>query len=424
VSIVHNFFIRFIFSILLLSAIANTAAGETESFPAGTLAIKLQKSRLYIGESTTVTVILLAETAIRNMTYPILNADGLTLAEFAQPKQRAIMRDGVSTDIYEFTTRFTPRSTGTISIGPARLSGEISAPSDGAGGFFGETAIKRVTFTSTPLELTVLHLPKTGRPDDFTGVTGHFALKVSAEPTALEAGEPLTLTIVISGRGNLEKALCPTIQPAGCKSYPPKPQSSASKLQCSQVIIPEKAGLLTIPPLRFSFFNSSTARYESSSSSPITLTVTEKKYLQAAITSNRVKPFPLEPAAIAVASDTRQVWWYLLFLLPTGILLLTRHSLKQNKRLSLPLEQAKSAADPSFASYMQSAEQALIQNNTELFYRSVFRALLLLKESTSNLETLGFDDLIACCDAVRYGRHSPARHEMVEILDRVRFLQK
>ncbi len=128
---------------LFLACLAAPAAAADAD---GKLSLKLDRARLYLGESAiaTVTLHIGASAAMRNMRYPVLTAPAVSVGEFAPPAQDESLPDGVATTAYIFTARVTPQKTGVHRLGPARLTGEVSRPAEGAGGFFGETSQQEV----------------------------------------------------------------------------------------------------------------------------------------------------------------------------------------------------------------------------------------------------------------------------------------
>ena len=159
-----------------------------------------------------------------------------------------------------------------MTVGPAKMG--LSMVVRGRGGrrgffddpFFGGEP-RRLEITSDPLELTVLPLPEADKPADFSGAVGSFDFEVKAAPLDVAAGDPVTVTYTIRGTGSLDNVTPPAI-PAGdgLRVYPPQQTSAGAKPAAAnvaertfeQVVIPERAGTLDLPTLRFSFFDPAT----------------------------------------------------------------------------------------------------------------------------------------------------------------------
>ena len=63
--------------------------------------------------------------------------------------------------------------------------------------------------------LTVLPLTEEGRPATFSGAVGTFALQVTAGPTEVTAGDPVTVRMLLNGSGNLSDASPPALTDTG-----------------------------------------------------------------------------------------------------------------------------------------------------------------------------------------------------------------
>jgi hypothetical protein len=120
------------------------------------------------------------------------------------------------------------------------------------------------------------------RPADFSANNvGLYTIAAKVDRAKVKQGEPFTLTVTISGTGNI-RVIDPGAWPEldGMRRYDPKVEtrdgghaaSGASSIY-QFLIIPERAGTLTIPPHRFSFFDPATARYQTVTSQPIEVVV-------------------------------------------------------------------------------------------------------------------------------------------------------
>ncbi len=48
-------------------------------------------------------------------------------------------------------------------------------------------------------------LPQEGKPSDFSGLVGKFKMWSKLEPVSLKTGESATLTVSVSGQGNVNR---------------------------------------------------------------------------------------------------------------------------------------------------------------------------------------------------------------------------
>ena len=150
----------------------------------------------------------------------------------------------------------------------------ISAPEVGVG--------MRRRVSGRPTSVEVLPLPAAGRPADFSANNvGLFTIAGKVDRAKVKQGEPFTLTVTISGTGNV-RVIDPGAWPAldGLRRYDPKVDTRLSvgnQLGGERIyeflMIPERGGALTVPPHSFSFFDPATERYQTVSTEPITITV-------------------------------------------------------------------------------------------------------------------------------------------------------
>jgi hypothetical protein len=47
-------------------------------------------------------------------------------------------------------------------------------------------------------------LPEEGRPDNYSGAVGQFVFDVKVKPTEVALGDPITITLQITGEGNVD----------------------------------------------------------------------------------------------------------------------------------------------------------------------------------------------------------------------------
>jgi len=115
---------------------------------------------------------------------------------------RVAMRDGVVT--LALTREFLPSKPGVLAITTpvATFAWATEFEDDFV---TGRRPVARTDarVTGEPLRISVRPIPVEGRPDLFSGAVGRFTVTASVEPTTIEDGDSLKLTLRIEGRGNL-----------------------------------------------------------------------------------------------------------------------------------------------------------------------------------------------------------------------------
>lgn len=162
--------------------------------------------------------------------------------------------------------------------------------------FFGGGRERReVPVESTGRRVVVRPLPEVGRPADFSGGIGRFALTAKATPTEVSVGDPLTLEVTVEGKGNFDRLTLPPL--ASGTEWKTYPQTAAAESRdglghagsktFAQVIIPERVDVGAVPARELAYFDPDRGRYESARSQPIALVL---------------KPAPRAPAGAAARS--------------------------------------------------------------------------------------------------------------------------
>ncbi len=134
--------------------------------------------------------------------------------------------------------------------------------------FFGRQVQEDIK--SQPITINVLPLPEAGKPADFSGAVGEFNLKASLSKDSVKANEAVTLTVRISGSGNIKMLPEPKLNlPPDFEKYEPKVTQKINRTsagvsgfkQFEYVLIPRFPGEQRIAPISFSYFNPKTKSY-------------------------------------------------------------------------------------------------------------------------------------------------------------------
>jgi hypothetical protein len=146
---------------------------------------------------------------------------------------------------------------------------------------FNQGEQKQVTLATEPFTVESLPLPEQNKPANFSGAVGDFMLTVSAGPTTLTVGDPITVRVQISGSGALDAITLPTQDTwNNFKTYPP-----TTKLETTdqlgfqgtktfeQIVSPLNSDVQELPPFTFSFFNPNDGQYHTLTQPATPLTV-------------------------------------------------------------------------------------------------------------------------------------------------------
>ncbi|QEG42156.1 hypothetical protein UC8_41900 [Roseimaritima ulvae] len=220
--------------------------------------------------------------------------------------------------------------------------------------FFGSPFNNRLTITaSQPIvgearigSTEVLPVPRDGRPDDYRGAVGQYEIVTQANPTTVDAGEPVTLNIGIAGTGPMELVQAPPLHELTdlTDDFRVADESLAGFVKqdtklFSTTIRPRREGITAIPPIRFSYFDPDAEQFKTIYSEPISITVNpaESLAMDSIVGSSRFEQTendatPIRgsellpdftnvdnPDAVLTSqvAASRQSSWWLLVVLPT-----------------------------------------------------------------------------------------------------------
>ncbi|MBN2374090.1 protein BatD [bacterium] len=150
-------------------------------------------------------------------------------------------------------------------------------------GGLGRYESKMELLSSKPIALNVRPLPAPAQPEFATPLVGDFKIEANLSQNQIKAGESATLTISISGRGNVQSIPDPGIGdiPAEFKVYEDKPAldikttlDGISGIKTyKKAIVPTKPGDYQMPAIKLPFLNPETGKYVVASTKPISITV-------------------------------------------------------------------------------------------------------------------------------------------------------
>jgi len=276
---------------LQLKVVAGKAGDTGAQAGAGSLAfvrIMAPKTNLFVGELTPVEIQLFI-LAGKPLQYPEMPTEGITVGKMSEPGQTRAQVGNQVYNVFVFRQPMTPARAGQLTIGPARCNVEVQLAQRNRRRSFPSmfnllddlVERRQVTIQSEPLVVTASPLPTHNVPADFTGAVGTFGMQVSASPTNVSVGDPITVRIRIDGRGNLDTLSLPA--PQGWdhfKLYPPSskvettdPLGLEGIKTFDQVVTPQLADLKELPAISFSFFDPNKRQYRTLRQAPLPIVV-------------------------------------------------------------------------------------------------------------------------------------------------------
>ena len=233
----------------------------------------LSSKKTYVEEQVLYTLKLYLKISVSDISLQLPELDHLAFKQLEKPREYQGVSDGSTYRIIEVPYGLMGLKAGNYGIKPSRMSMTAYDSKRSRRGFFNDPffrAGRPVTIASQALELKVVPLPDKGKPGGFSGLVGSFKIKATLAPSKIRMGESATLTVHISGRGNVNRI--PDLKMpdlAHIKVYADEPvfearpdlKGLAGFKIMKWALVPEQQGDFEIPPLSLSFFDPDTHKY-------------------------------------------------------------------------------------------------------------------------------------------------------------------
>ena len=231
---------------------------------------------------------------------PVLSSDAFTLNQLSdQPRQTREAIDGVPYTVVTWTSALSAVKAGDYPLNldlPVMVRVRERAQRFGGGrsfddlfsdsffdNFFEGMTEKPLTLHTDGSVVKIKPLPVEGRPAGFSGAVGKFEITAEAPETTGATGDPLTLKINITGKGNFDRVTTNGLSAsADWKSYKPtahfepadRSNTSGTKT-FEQSIVPTKAGAQEIPAVSFSYFDPEAGTYVTTATTPLAVEIAQ-----------------------------------------------------------------------------------------------------------------------------------------------------
>ena len=319
----------------------------------------LDKKRAYLGEQVTVTYTLYTRLGLSNARYDVVPTyTGFWMEEIFSAHHLDFKEEIIGGRRYAVARlreiALFPTVTGELNLEPLSMICDVQAErsrrslfdsflSDPFDTFFSTT--RQIRVVSGEQTVQVLPLPGEGRPAGFRNAVGDFSLKAMVDQATTKVNQPVTLTIELTGEGNLKTVEDPVLPPLGdFKEYQSgsRAEYASGGLRISgtktwdHVLIPTVPGDHTIAPLAFSFFDPDTDAYRVATTDPLTITVLPASGTQAAVVGMPQRSVVrqirediqyIKPETVFLGDQGevlyRSAWYLLLHVLPVAAILAT-----------------------------------------------------------------------------------------------------
>ena len=303
-----------------------------------------------------------------------------------------------------------PTKSGKLTIDPIKMDIVIGVPT-GRGDFFGNPIVKNVTksFASAKKFIRSKELPIEGKPESFNGAVGDFNFMVSSSKNILKSNETATVSVKVTGNGNLKLFELPEIKtPSELEVFTPEQKEKITinsrgikgSVTKNYTVVPQFKGKYKIPSTEFSYFDLKEKKYVRLTSEDIFVDVLEGKELvtDSDVASNAKKGIVVTGAnfryiqtssAFSLANESgfyTSKFYYLILILPLlfipiGIVIAKRNDARNNDVLGNKLRKADRLAKK----YLSEAKKQL--GTKEAFYVALEKALHNYLKAKLRIET-------------------------------------
>ena len=325
---------------------------------------------------------------------------GFHVQEVPLPQQKSFHTETVGGQTYRCVTWsqyvMYPQMTGTLEIPSITFKGTVVRRNryiDPLEEFFnggsGYVEQKR-EIKAPPVTIHVEPLPK--KPKDFSGAVGRFSITAQPDRRQLKTGEPLTIRCIVTGTGNMKLMREPVLTlPKDFERYDTKSTDkthlTSNGLEGNMVYdflaVPTHAGRYTIPPIRFTYYDTQANSYKTATSDAIRLdveqgdgTVNVSDYSQD--NDNDIHALHQGKSRIMHADDffflstPYWIWLLLLLIIFASLLYMFRRKATLNANIIMAREKK---AEKVANRRLTRAAQLMQQGQTSAFYDEVLRTL-------------------------------------------------
>ena len=241
----------------------------------------------YVGQPFTYKVTIFHAPRIVNAGFQPPEFSGLDAKKIEKERSFTRIIQSRQYNVIELAYVLIPLKAGRISIDPAVLSCDVVGRNPGRSSsfdsffndpFFGGNRLEHKTLSTEALAVESVPLPPYTEDIPFSGLVGTFDLKSASERTTLSVGDAVTLSVTLSGSGNIMDAGDPEVSiPESFKVYPDTPEEQiefnengySGTKTFKKALVPVKEGDYTVPSVKYCYFDLPSGEYRILQSAPI-----------------------------------------------------------------------------------------------------------------------------------------------------------
>ena len=258
-----------------------------ESLPEMFVRMVVDHRRVYWNQQITARFVLYSRDRLEEVPmWEVAEANGFWKEALGEMKRARVRVGNTDYIAYEQDVAYFPTRTGSLTLGPGRIEARVAratAPAPDPWSLLGfpETRVETIPLQTESASVRVVPLPS-GAPAGFRGAVGKLSMDVTVDRLVARAGEPVTVTTVLRGRGNLNTAGDPEVAaslPLRSFESPGAVSARNSGLEVrgerrhEQAFVPEVPGGFAVLPIHFSWFDPEDGRFYTQTSDSIRIRV-------------------------------------------------------------------------------------------------------------------------------------------------------
>lgn len=368
----------------------------------------LDKDEVFQGEQVTATYKVYTRMSIGNITFSKMPAfNGFWTQDLENVQNLQFTKEVLKGVEYNVAilkkVALFPQRAGDLDVDPMELQTTVRIQTKSNqrsiwGDFFGTYQDVPHKLQSNKAKIKVKTLPTVNKPSDYNGVVGNFKMEVKVDKNTTNVDDPITLSIKISGDGNVKMIEKPLLDlPKDFDVFDPKTNESITKRNNTVtgyktydfLLVPRRPGEFKIPSFQFSYFDLSKRNYVTNTSPEFAIKVTGQASSNNTQNITGIKKEEVE----LLGSDIRYIksnasfnekstrffgtsifnaGYITPFFLFIGLLLFKRRDDKQKGNVTL-LKSKK--ANKVAAKRLEAAKKHLQIQDQKLFYNEISKAI-------------------------------------------------
>jgi hypothetical protein len=390
----------------------------------------VDKSKVHVGEQITTSYKLYSRLPMQVSISKLPSLNGFWTQDFEIPKQAKPTEETIDGKKYQVfllkKSALFPQQTGELELDPAEAKGVARIVQQvrrkmsdlfGAGTlmmndpFFNNAYYDamgyrdvNVDLQSTPVKIKVLPLPEKGKPDNYGGAVGQFTISDKIDKRELTTDDIATLTLNITGSGNLKLIEAPKFTlPNGISMYDPqivdtitgRTNTISGTKSITYAITPHTPGDYEIPGADFTYFNPQTGAYVTEHTQPLQLHVKPgRNYHPVTATDNTVALKDLHDIVKQSVSELRPggkpylltaPYWSMYALPLLAFIGIIGWKKKDEEQSGNTVLQRSKRANKIALSRLTTAKKLLDQGNKTPFYEEISKAIWLYLSNKMNI---------------------------------------